>query len=142
MTPIFALLQFLHKQENVSTLPNIEEPTTGGPSLFGGGQQPEPAGGASTPTSDMEREFGPQGHDRLYLSEIGGKVPEGFKGKTYTGARGSPYIDRRLVTPEQIEALHPKDKNKDTAYGGMIMINLPTHGTKVVLRKPKGGHRG
>ena len=142
MTPIFALLQFLHKQENVSTLPNIEEPTTGGPSLFGGGQQPEPAGGASTPTSDMEREFGPQGHDRLYLSEIGGKVPEGFKGKTYTGARGSPYIDRRLVTPEQIEALHPKDKNKDTAYGGMIMINHPTHGTKVVLRKPKGGHRG
>ena len=142
MTPIFALLHFLNKQENVSTLPNIEELTTGGPSLFGGGQQPKPAGEASTPTSDMEREFGPQGHDRLYLSEIGGKAPEGFTGKTYTGARGSPYIDRRMVTPEQIEALHPKDKNKDTAYGGMIMINHPTHGTKVVLRKPKGGHRG
>ena len=133
MTPIFALLQFLNKQENEEPLLG-SEPTKGGPSLFDGGQQPEPAGGASS-VGAMPSD-GPQidAKFRLYLSKIGNKPPEGWQGPVYTGEQGKEYIDNRFVNHSHIEEMHPFDGKKGVSYGGVIF----NREGQVLLRKPKG----
>ena len=61
----------------------------------------------SGPAGAMKDPNEPQGHDRLYLSEIpGGKPPENYKGKVFTGRQGSSFIDARLLTPKDKEDMH------------------------------------
>ena len=109
MQSIFDLLAFLSKEvteeENPSTIgANVPSPTL---SQVGTGGQ---AGAASTIASATQAPAGPSGeqkdpneptgHDRLYLSEIGGQAPEGYKGKVFTGRQGAAFIDARLLSPK------------------------------------------
>ena len=94
---------------------------------------------AAGPSGEQKDPTEPQGHDRLYLSEIpGGKPPEGYKGKTFTGRQGSNFIDARLLSPKMKEEMKPHDENKNMSYGGVIINDSG----EVLLRKPKDGFGG
>ena len=147
MQSIFDLLAFLSKEvteeENPSTIgANVPSPTL---SQVGTGGQ---AGAASTIASATQAPAGPSGeqkdpneptgHDRLYLSEIGGQAPEGYKGKVFTGRQGAAFIDARLLSPKMKAEMKPHDENKGTSYGGVII----NENGEVLLRKPKDGFGG
>ena len=115
--------------------PKLSQVGTGGQAGAAASIQTTSAGPAGKMTDPTE----PQGHDRLYLSEIpGGKPPEGYKGKTFTGRQGSSFIDARLLTPKDKEDLHAKDDNKDTSFGGVIINEKG----QILLRKPKNHFGG
>ena len=145
MNSIYRLLDFLTKAaeeeedlpfKDFSTPSSTATVTPPTPMEVGTGGQAASAVSVQTSApgkTDGEDPTAPHGHDRLYLSEIGGKVPEGFKGKTFTGRQGAQFIDRRSLTPAQKSELNPKDESKDTSYGG-IMINDQG---QILLRKPK-----
>jgi len=140
MNSIYRLLDFLTKEDEDLPFkdfssPSSTPPTTPKPMEVGTGGQAASAVSVQEPTAGKDDEkdpTAPQGHDRLYLSEIGGKVPEGFKGKTFTGRQGAQFIDRRNLTPKQKGELNPEDKDKKTAYGGIIINDKG----QILLRKP------
>jgi 8-oxo-dGTP pyrophosphatase MutT (NUDIX family) len=151
MNSIYRLLDFLIKEDedlpfkdfsSSSSTATATPPATTKPMEVGTGGQAASAVSVQEPTAgkaDGEDSAAPHGHDRLYLSEIGGKSPEGYKGKVFSGRQGAQFIDRRLLTPAQKGELHPKDDTKETSYGGII-INAQG---QILLRKPKdhyGGH--
>jgi len=150
MNSIYRLLDFLTKAEegeedlpfkDFSTPSSTATVTPPTPMEVGTGGQAASAVSVKTPApgkTDGEDPTAPHGHDRLYLSEIGGKVPEGFKGKTFTGRQGAQFIDRRSLTPAQKDALNPKDESKDTAYGGVIINDQG----QILLREPKDHFSG
>ena len=155
MDSIYRLLQFLTKADSdlpfesfatpsstATATPTAEPATTPStPMEVGTGGQAASAVSVKTPSpgkGGMEDPTEPHGHDRLYLSEIGGKTPEGFKGKVFAGRQGAQFIDRRLLTPAQKGELNPKDESKKTSYGGVVVSEQG----QILLRKPKGNADG
>jgi 8-oxo-dGTP pyrophosphatase MutT (NUDIX family) len=142
MNPINDLFKFLEKADDEGGVPFSQFASSGtAPAQVGTGGQAastsavqEVSTGASSPTeSEIPAQF------RMYLSSMPGhKVPESFQGKTYTGQRGSAYIDQRQLSSAQKDEMHPHDDAKDISYGGVI-INA---NGEILLRKPKGEKDG
>ena len=147
MTSVNDLLDYLRKEDDEKFVPYEQTPEAQVPiqDLMGNVSTPQvdipnkanipnlPNTGAGT-SGSMKDPSEPAGHDRLYLSEIGGQAPKGYRGKVFTGRQNAQFIDRRLLTNAQKEALHPKNENKSTSYGGIIINSKG----QILLRKPKG----
>ena len=149
MQSIYALLAFLEKAEEEempfsqfasagTATPSASTPSpaqvgTGGQAASTSAVQAVSTDAPSPTETDVPAQF------RMYFSEMpGGKPPEGFEGKTYTGQRGSSYIDQRQLTSKQKDDMHPHDDAKEISYGGVII----NENGEILLRKPKGERGG
>lgn len=144
MRSINDLLKFLEKADDESGVPFSQFASSGtvnAPAQVGTGGQAASTSAVQSVSTDTSSptETDVPAQFRMYFSEMpGGTPPEGFEGKTYTGQRGSSYIDQRQLTSAQKDGMHPHDDAKEISYGGVII----NENGEILLRKPKGERGG